>query len=51
MTPPIPTYNHLSYAAASVMVLYANSLSASKIVGGVSLRSNILYYNVFESLP
>lgn len=36
MTHPTPTYNHLSYAAASVMALYANSLLVSKIGGGIA---------------
>lgn len=36
MTHPTPTYNHLSYVAASVMTLYANSLSVSEIGGGIA---------------
>lgn len=35
MTHPTPTYNHLSYVAASVMVLCANFLLVNKI-GGVA---------------
>ncbi len=38
MTHPTPTYNHLSYAAASAMTLYANSLLISKIGGGITAR-------------
>lgn len=36
MTHSTSTYNHLSYAAASVMMLYANSLSVSKLGGGIA---------------